>query len=215
MEESLYNNRNYYVTLDAFRKKNGLLQQDIADFLGTSRGYISMVEKGDSKLSSQKLDMLFNGAGEKNWDISDLVPAYSRLQEILSYACKKLYGESVNPDIIHGLDQYIPALISPVIAQKIKYGEIGITNAVADAITKEYPEISRLWILDGTGSMLLEPNDQPSELELLREEVRQLRASLTEYQEENKKLIDSLPRLIADEIEKRSEQSVSRKDNKI
>ncbi len=80
-KKNQYNN----VFLNVFREKNALLQQDVANYLGTTRGYISMVEKGDSKLSTQKLDMIFSGAEANKWDISGLVPAYIRLMIVLSY----------------------------------------------------------------------------------------------------------------------------------
>ncbi len=188
--------------LDAFRKKNALLQQDVADFLGTSRGYISMVEKGDSKLSTAKIDMLFEGAQQNNWDISDLVPAYSRLERVFSYISNMTYGNPVSREAPKGLEQVLPAIISPAIVQKIKYGEIGITDAIAEAIVKHYPEINRQWLVDGTGEMLLSPNNEPTELEKLREEVQLLRASLEEYRQENKKLLEALPGLVAAEIAK-------------
>lgn len=191
-----------YLFLDAFRKKNSLLQQEVADFLGTSRGYISMVEQGDSKLSTNKIEKLYESAIEKNWDISDLVPAYSRLEQVFNYISNKAFGVQASWEVKEELDKVLPALLSPAIIQKIRHGEIGLTGAVADAIIKQYPEINRQWLLDGTGEMLLAPSDGPSELEKLREEVRLLRASLDEYKEENKKLLSALPGMIAAEIAK-------------
>ena len=195
---------NENVNLEAFRKKNALLQQDVADILGTSRGYISMVERGDGKLSSQKLDLLFEAALKNHWDTSDLVPAYSRLQSVMTYLQEK--DDTSN-------NYFLAHLLTSVIEEKIKHGEIGINEAFAEAIVKQYSEIDKEWLLDGTGEMLLTPKGGPSELELLKEEVRQLKASLLEYQETNMRLLQSLPTLIADEIARRSEQSVSRKGN--
>lgn len=186
---------NEYVNLEAFRKKNALLQQDIADLLGTSRGYISMVERGDSKLSYQKLDLLFDAALKNHWDVSDLVPGYTRIQSVMTYLLEK-DASSTNSLSKH--------LFSSIIEERIKHGEIGINEAFADAIVKEYPEIDKVWLLNGTGKMLLTPDNKPSELEQLREEIRLLRVRLSEYQEENRKLLESLPGLIASEIAKRS-----------
>ncbi len=188
--------------LDSFRKKNALLQQDVADFLGTSRGYISKVEKGNSKLSPSKIDMLLEGAQKNNWDVSDLVPAYSRLEQVYDYIISKTLGTSIGKGAPKDLDRVIVQILSPAIVNKIKYGEIGLNGAVAEAILRQYPEIDKQWLLDGTGEMLLAPSDGPSELEKLREEVRLLRASLDEYKEENKKLLSALPGLIAAEIAK-------------
>ena len=196
---------NEYVNLEAFRKRNALLQQDVADILGTSRGYISMVERGDSKLSSQKIDLLFDAAAKNHWDVSDLVPGYSRLQSVMAYLLRKDDSSS---------NYFTNHLLSSVLEERIKHGEIGINEAFADAIVKQYSEIDKQWLLDGTGEMLLTPKGRTSELALLKEEVRQLKASLLEYQETNMRLLQSLPTLIADEIEKRREQSVSKKYSK-
>ena len=191
------------VDLEAFRKKNALKQQDIADFLGTSRGYISMVENGDRKLSAANLDKLFEGAIANNWDVSDLVPDYSRLQSVLSYLLEKE---------VNGLTKVSgDNFFSEAFKQKLKHGEIGFNETVSDQLLKYFPEISRQWLLDGSGEMLLAPNQEPSELDKLREEVRLLRVSLNAYQEENRRLLESLPKLIAAEMAKRSEQSVSKK----
>lgn len=194
------------VDLEAFRKKNALKQQDVADFLGTSRGYISMVENGDSKLSAANLDKLFEGAIANNWDVSDLVPDYSRLQSVLSYLLEKE---------VNGLTKVSgDNFFSEAFKQKLKHGEIGFNETVSDQLLKYFPEISRQWLLDGSGQMLLTPDNSPSELEQLREEVRLLRVRLSEYQEENRKLFESLPSLVASEIAKRSELSGSKEKGK-
>ena len=196
---------NEYVNLEAFRKRNALLQQDVADILGTSRGYISMVERGDSKLSSQKIDLLFDAAAKNHWDVSDLVPGYSRLQSVMAYLLRKDDSSS---------NYFTNHLLSSVLEERIKHGEIGFNESCADAILQQSSETDTQWLLAGTGEMLLTPKGGPSELELLKEEVRQLKASLLEYQETNMRLLQSLPTLIADEIEKRREQSVSKKYSK-
>ena len=164
-----------------------------------------MVERGDSKLSSQKIDLLFDAAAKNHWDVSDLVPGYSRLQSVMAYLLRKDDSSS---------NYFTNHLLSSVLEERIKHGEIGINEAFADAIVKQYSEIDKQWLLDGTGEMLLTPKGRTSELELLKEEVRQLKASLLEYQETNMRLLQSLPTLIADEIEKRREQSVSKKYSK-
>ncbi len=191
-----------HLFLDAFRKKNALLQQDVADFLGTSRGYISMVEKGDSKLSASKIEMLYDGAEKHNWDLTGLIPAYDRLIQALSYILSKELDSYPNLINYNDIDKVLSDLLTPKTSQKLKHGEIGISGPIADTIVKHYPEINRQWLIDGTGEMLLTSKNEPTELEKLREEVRLLRASLDEYKEENKKLLSALPSLIAAEIAK-------------
>lgn len=58
------------IDLKAFRKSNHLRQDDVADYLNVTRGYISMVENGLSKLSEDKLLSLL--ANTNGWDTSAL-----------------------------------------------------------------------------------------------------------------------------------------------
>ena len=59
------------VNLKAFRKANKIKQEVLADYLGVSRGYISIVETTDNKLSDEKVAMLL--ANDKSWDTSMLI----------------------------------------------------------------------------------------------------------------------------------------------
>ena len=61
----------YMTELKTFRKKNGLLQKDLADFLGVSREFISMAESGRAPLPYNHLRKLLNN--ENGWDVSMLV----------------------------------------------------------------------------------------------------------------------------------------------
>lgn len=56
--------------LREFRKKNGLLQRDLAAFLGTSREFISIVESGKANLPEEQLRKLLDN--DKGWDITML-----------------------------------------------------------------------------------------------------------------------------------------------
>lgn len=56
--------------IKAFRKANALKQEDLARYLGVNRTYISLVETGSSKLSSDKLNMLLNN--EQGWSTDAL-----------------------------------------------------------------------------------------------------------------------------------------------
>ncbi len=50
-----------------FRKVNGITQEALADYLCTSKPYISLIESGKSKLSREKLQKLLNN--DKGWDV--------------------------------------------------------------------------------------------------------------------------------------------------
>jgi len=56
--------------LKTFRKVNNLLQKDVADYLGVSREYISMVESGKASLPYNHLRKLL--VNDRGWDVSSL-----------------------------------------------------------------------------------------------------------------------------------------------
>lgn len=58
------------VNLKEFRKANGLKQEDLVDFFGVAKSFISQVENGKSKLPDGKLNELLNN--KKGWDVSML-----------------------------------------------------------------------------------------------------------------------------------------------
>ena len=57
------------LNLTNFRQENNLLQKDLADFLGVSRGYISMVESGKSHLSKENIKKILSN---KSWNSETL-----------------------------------------------------------------------------------------------------------------------------------------------
>lgn len=56
--------------LKAFRATNNLYQKDISEFLGVSIGFISAIERGDSKLPAEQLAKLL--ANTNGWDTTYL-----------------------------------------------------------------------------------------------------------------------------------------------
>lgn len=56
--------------LKEFRIANKLLQKEIAEYLGISRNFISIVESGKANLPREQLEKLI--ANDKGWDISAL-----------------------------------------------------------------------------------------------------------------------------------------------
>lgn len=56
--------------LKEFRKQNKLLQKDVAEFLGTSREFVSIVESGRASLPSEQLSKLL--VNDRGWDVSML-----------------------------------------------------------------------------------------------------------------------------------------------
>lgn len=125
------NDQHLHVCLADFRRNNGLLQQDIADYLNVSRGYVSLVENGTSKLSKNKIDKLYESRELKHWDTSSLIPAFYRLNAL---------AKKITLDDIPGIE-------------RVKYGETGITDVMADYIMAKVPEVNKEWLIDGKGMM--------------------------------------------------------------
>ena len=171
--------RNSLINLTAFRQANGLLQQDVANYLGVSRGFISMVEKGTTKLSRKNLDKLFDGREVKNWDISDLVPAWTRINKVMDY----LNGERYQRRIERGETAQLFGF-DPELWDKIQYGEIGLSESYLfiQIWCEEAPEISKEWLLTGVGEMLSAKEGEAHEktpIEILSEEIRELKDRIT------------------------------------
>lgn len=60
------------VNIKAFRQANNLFQRDISEYLGTSIAFISAVERGNTKLPQDKLELLLHN--DQGWDTSTLIP---------------------------------------------------------------------------------------------------------------------------------------------
>ena len=59
------------VDLKQFRKRNSLTQENVAAFLGTTKGFISQVENGRSRLPEEKLRLLIEN--DRGWNLDGLV----------------------------------------------------------------------------------------------------------------------------------------------
>ena len=169
-----------FLDLTAYRQKNGLLQKDIAIYLNVTRGYISMVEKGTSKLSHENIDKLIAAKETKHWDYSPLIPAFTRLELALDY----LNIERNNQRKECGLPPSIFS-VPQDIYDMVKYGEIGIPESIADMWGSSCPELNKDWLLTGNGEMIIaESPKELSEIELLRAEISQLNNKIELYKDE-------------------------------
>ena len=61
----------YMIDLKGFRKANKIKQEELAKYLKVSRGFISLVEIGSSKLPEDKLEKIL--ANECGWDTTMLL----------------------------------------------------------------------------------------------------------------------------------------------
>ena len=57
------------IDLKAFRKANKLKQNDVADYLGVSFGFISQIERGERKISAAIAERLTNN--DRGWVIPE------------------------------------------------------------------------------------------------------------------------------------------------
>lgn len=141
------------INLEAFRKENHITQEEIASFLGTTRGYISLVESGRSRLADEKIDKLINeGQHMKGWNIYPLNPLYSNLCTLSKYLLTR--DKSIRPSFNLETGQN-PLMIIPIEMLTIKHGKQNITGQIVETITTRFPFVNRDWLLSGNGEMIL------------------------------------------------------------
>lgn len=160
------NNRNY-VQLAAWRQLNGIRQIDVAEYLNVSRGFISLVEQGSAKLSTQKLIQLFEAAGPpRYWSAHCLVPEWDRYLEVCNYMINRT--EELGGGVA------FPTLPDEK-SKSIEYGESAIPKTFADEVCKLFPELNHDYILTGEGDLILASKEkEPSPIVALSERVEQL-----------------------------------------
>lgn len=137
--------------LSLFRKKNGIKQQELADFLGTSRSFLSLIETGRSHCPYDKIDKIMNeGRKEKGWDVSYLNPSYYRLSQL----CEELGPQNDNCDNGDYFNWETGESILHVKSEDmldIKHGEKEITPEISGAIVLQYPDVNPEWLQYGKG----------------------------------------------------------------
>lgn len=133
-----------------FRKENGIKQQELADFLGISRSFLSLIETGKSPCPNDKIDKILDRSEEMGWNSKSFNPAYYRLSQL----CRELasnagrYDARIRPEAEEGILN---------IPQKdildIKHGKLGITSEIAGAIVLQHPDVNVEWLLYGNGEI--------------------------------------------------------------
>lgn len=153
------------VDLAAFRERNRLKQEDLAQLLGVNRSYISQVETGACKISADKMKKIWELSEEYGWFIDDLVPAYQRLEE-LWYEVHAIYQYSFVPfcslssedvprhEILRKFEEGFTKVISESLRESIKLGQQGIDSKLADRIIATLPKgysVYKEWLISGDG----------------------------------------------------------------
>lgn len=165
------------IDLVTFRKKNRITQQQVGDFLGISKQFISLVERGINKIPDEKLEKLYYDSG---WDPTDLIPCFQRVITVWKeynneHGISNEFSPMENPD---------PFNLAPTTIYCLFYGIIGISDDVANAIINVMPNISREWLINGTGEMFCSRSAESGErLAQLEERVRALEETVNRLKE--------------------------------
>lgn len=172
------------IDLAEFRNEAGLRQQSIAQILGVSSAYISMVETGKTKLSRSSIDKLYGFCEVSGLNFGALIPAYGRLLAAIRY-----HDEEMDRYPEPGDHYYIP----DDIYDKVKYGEIAIPENIVNELISHCPEMRKEWLASGIGPMIYEEPPRSSKpvdvtLSLLKElsEIKVLLKQLVELEESHK-----------------------------
>jgi transcriptional regulator with XRE-family HTH domain len=133
------------LTLWDFRRAKNLKQSDIADFLGTTPSYVSLVENGSSKFSDENIDRIL-----LHWGPEGLVPAYARLLALANRLVLDGYLAANNfANETYIFYDYLPFDV----VNNIKHARIGITQDIADKLVTHFPFVNKDWLLTGNGDM--------------------------------------------------------------
>ena len=162
-----------YLDLAAFRKANGINQAELADILGVSRSFISLIETGANKLPHDKFVLLNRVACDREWSTDELHPHLTRLKQL----DKALVGRGVRRGK-YPLDFSASTYLS------FSQGRKGIDEELADAIvndpkyTSRYININKEWLLTGKGEMFL-----PETVEQLSKKLAELMERFVQIEE--------------------------------
>jgi transcriptional regulator with XRE-family HTH domain len=146
--------QNNLIDLVGYRRRYGLKQSDVARFFETSASFVSLVEKGNAKLSTKSMENFWANAGDKRYG---LVPAFDRLVQLGSALHKQgrysnffLYDPDDEGSYYEPFEEWLTrdAVLS------IKYGIVGISDSIVNTLQESFtPKINKEWLLTGVGEM--------------------------------------------------------------
>lgn len=155
------------VDLAAFRGRNGLKQEDLAQLLGVNRSYISQVETGSCRISADKMKKLREVAKTKPWFMDDLVPAYDRIEYVYFTVRESLSFEPLDPHeedkdyyspekqaLLQQFERDFARVITESVRESIWLGQQGIDSTLADKIIAILPpgfRYNKEWLMTGEG----------------------------------------------------------------
>ena len=180
------------IDVRAFRRVNNITQNELAEFLGVSRGFISLIENGKAKLpDDKKMLIMKKGKMEMGWDVNDLIPAYKRLLILTDLLRSRLIeeGEEADEEI------YLSSMIglSSDAFMKILEGRGTFTRTDAEQIQSKIPDININWLMTGEGEVFIKEKSSnmsklQKEIMKLHTEIRDVKVELMQIKEILKKI---------------------------
>lgn len=181
-----------YIHLAAFRHDNNISQDELGALLNTSRGFISMIESGKSKLPDDKIQLLYDLGHEKFWNMDSLAPAYGRIMALNNYLNENyLPTNNLCTEYIDDDNEFVvvkPLLTSEML-RDLKYGHTTITETLANAIVKKWSSVNKIWLLSGEGTIDVA---EGTEMAIIREYFIQLTSEIRKLEKEVQSLREEL-----------------------
>lgn len=163
-----------YIDLKSFRKRNRLTQGAIATFLGTSKGYISLVENGKSDIADENLRNLYL---EEKWDSRSLIPYWTRFLDAWE-VYNTMKGEK-SPGTFWPLEDENPFGFSTIEVEMLFEGISDFDESMVRRIIEKIPNINPRWLTHGESPMLLRKESYEGQTILkLEGEIEQLKDRL-------------------------------------
>ena len=140
------------IHLREFRKANKISQQFLADFLGTNRSFLSLIEVGKSKLPNDKIDKIMSeGVQKYGWDVSFLNPLFYRLYELAE--ANHILSKSTTPFVFDWKTGQSELHITPIEMLAIKHGKQFLSDEIVNQIVEQIPNVNLNWLKFGTETM--------------------------------------------------------------
>lgn len=143
----------HLINLADFRERNDLSQAELGKYLGTTSAFISLIERGKSKMPVDKMLKLLDLARQNAWFTEDLVPAAERLRILEDYC---FYYETLSPEEEASRREKYFSALPEKIREDIRLGQKGINSALADRIIASCPPKftpNKEWLMTGKGPM--------------------------------------------------------------
>lgn len=173
------------INLRRFRKENQLSQKELAEFLGVTCGFISLIENGKAKLPEDKLKrLIIDGKNDKGWQIGVIIPAPAqRLRTLANLvttrSAQKGYVLDTEP------------LIGLTSQQIESFETMGatVTREVAERVKEKLPNLNTEWLLTGEGKAFIKEDLDDDDI---RQELQSVLAEIDGVKEELKEIKEML-----------------------